>query len=399
VRRGLVILALLASAGIHAALTPEHLIEMPRLGVSFIAATAAALIVAAWVAFGGQGSRAFLAASLLFVGMIAAWALAVTAGIPILMHGAEPVEPVAVVCKVVELAGLAVLAVPSWRRMGALAVPAALLLAVVPGQLAAADSLPRAVDIPGKLFEPEQQDVLVGDTVTWRNLDAVTHTVIADDHSFDSGDLPPDGVFSITLDHPGSVAYHCEIHRFMTGEIDVFALALSGPADPVTIGTQFVLRGLAAPGTELVAVERRDSTGKFVHVATASATADGRFTLSLPAVTSSDYRALVGALSSRVVPVAVSPRVALRVRRVGQRVRLEGAASPPQPGAAAVLQLYSRERFDWLRFARGRLDAESRISIGLSPRRTLQLRLVLVGGSAGLVGGTSNAVLVAPRGR
>jgi len=399
VRRPLVILALLASAAIHAALTPEHLVEMPGLGISFVAAAAAAVIVAGWVAFGHSNSHALLAASLLFAGMIAAWALAVTTGIPLLTDGAEPVELAAVICKLVEVAGLLAAALPSWRRVLALAVPAALLLTVLPGRLTAAENLPRGVDIPGKLFEPERLDVLVGDTVTWRNLDAVTHTVTADNRSFDSGDLTPDGTFAVTFDRPGRIAYHCAIHRFMTGEINVFALALTGPLDPVTVGAQFSLRGLAAPGTELATVEKRDAAGQFVQEGTASVSNDGRFSVSVPAVTSTDYRAIVGTLTSPLVHVAVSPRVVLRVRRAGQRVRLEGTASPPQPRMPAVLEVYSRERFDWLRFARVRFDAHSRISTALSPRRKLDLRLVLVRASSGLVGGTSNAVAVAPRRR
>lgn len=270
---------------------------------------------------------------------------------------------------------------------------AVLLLLALAAPSSAAE---REVSIPGKLFEPERLEVLVGDTVTWRNGDAVTHTVTADNGAFDSGDLAPDGTFSLTFDRPERTIYHCAIHRFMTGEIDVFALALSGPLHPVRIGSQFTLRGLAAPGTESVLVERLLPNGEFVAQATATVSVDGRFRVPLPAVTSADYRARAGTLASPVVRVAVHPEITLRVRRVGRRAELEGAASPAQPGMPAVLEAYSRERFDWFRFARVRFDDRSRMRFTFVPTRKFVLRLVLLHAMPRFVGGPSNGVSIVP---
>jgi plastocyanin len=394
--RRLVILALLVSAAIHAALTPEHLAEMPKLGIGFAVGAAGAVAVAAWLALDHRSSHAFVAASVLFSGMLAAWALAVTTGIPFLMKGREPVELAAVICKLVEAAGLLAAVSPPWRRGLVLAVPSLLLLAV-PGPLPAADEVTRTVTIPGKLFEPERLDLLVGDTVTWTNGDAVRHTVTADDGSFDSGDLESDATFSMTFTKAGRTTYHCAIHRFMTGEIEVFALALSGPLDPVRLGAQFSLRGLAQPGTDLVTLERRDVDGAFVSETTATPSGDGRFSVTVPAVVSTDYRAVAGALTSPVVHVGVSPQIALHVQRTGRRVRLAGSAFPPQPGMPGALEIYSRERFAWRRFARVRFDASSRVHVTLSPRRELYLRLVLLHATPGFVGGASNGLSVVPR--
>ena len=275
------------------------------------------------------------------------------------------------------------------------AVLAALLLLLT--FAAPSSATEREASIPGKFFEPERLELLVGDTVTWRNLDAVTHTVTADDDSFDSGDLAPDGTFSVTFDRPGRTTYHCAIHRFMTGEVDVFALALAGPLDPVRIGSPFTLHGLTAPGTESVAIERLLPDGQFIDQATATASPDGRFRVSLPAVKSADYRATAGTSASPVVHVRVHPRITLRVRRFGRRAEVEAAASPAQPGMPAVLQVYSRERFDWLRFARVRFDARSRVRFAFVPTRKLVLRLVLRHATKGFVGGPSNIVSVLTR--
>jgi plastocyanin len=280
--------------------------------------------------------------------------------------------------------------------MSRAAAAAVLLLLSLASPSSAAE---RGVSIPGKLFEPERLEVLVGDTVTWRNLDAVTHTVTADDGTFDSGDLAPDGAFSVTFDQPGRTTYHCAIHRYMTGEVDVFALALSGPIEPIRIGTQFTLRGLARPGTESVVVERRIPGAEFAQDATVNPSPEGRFRVSLPAVTSADYRARAGTLESSIVHVSVSAVVTLRATSFAGVVRLYGSVAPAQPGMPVALQVYSRERFTWFPIAHARLDAASRILFTVSPLRTLHLRLALLRASGGLVGATSNAVLVRGRAR
>jgi plastocyanin len=274
------------------------------------------------------------------------------------------------------------------------AATALLLLLVLASPSGAAE---RGVSIPGKLFEPDRLQVLLGETVTWRNLDAVTHTITADDGTFDSGDLAPDGVYSFTFGRPGRTMYHCAIHRFMTGEIDVFALALSGPVDPVRIGQPFTLRGVAPAGADSVVVERLDPGGEPVREAVPSVSTDGRFRVSLAALSSADYHARAGRLESSVVHVSVSPLVTLRAHALADRVRLDGSVSPAQPRMPVTLQVYSRERFAWFRLARGRLNALSAVRFDVSRRRMLHLRLYLVRASGGLVGGTSNVVLVRPR--
>ena len=266
---------------------------------------------------------------------------------------------------------------------------AALALVALASPSSAAE---REVSIPGKVFEPEHLEVLVGDTVTWRNLDATTHTVTADDETFDSGDLRPDGTFSWTFDKPGRTTYHCAIHRFMTGEVDAFAIALSGPGDPVTVGEKFSLHGLARPGNSRVTIERRSGDGTFIEETTASVSEDGRFEAALSALSSTDYRAVVDGISSPVVRVSVTPRITLRARRLRRREILEADASPAQPRMPALVQFYSRERFDWRPFARTRFDAASHLRFVFSSQRKLLLRVLLLRATSGFVGGPSNVV-------
>lgn len=78
-----------------------------------------------------------------------------------------------------------------------------------------------AVSIDAFAFSPATITVKVGTEVTWRNLQANTHTVTADDAEFDSAQLPQDAEFSQTFDTPGEFSYHCEIHPNMTGTVIV----------------------------------------------------------------------------------------------------------------------------------------------------------------------------------
>ena len=67
---------------------------------------------------------------------------------------------------------------------------------VVAALAVASGGVHRDVAIPGKFFAPGREVVLIGDTVTWRNGDASSHTVTATDSSFDSGLVAPGATFT-----------------------------------------------------------------------------------------------------------------------------------------------------------------------------------------------------------
>ena len=105
-RAGLLALAVMFSAGIHAALVPEHLREMPPLGWSFIGAAALGVALA-WALVAYPKSQLFeRLAALFLVVEILAWVLFVIAAVPGFDGTPEPVETIALVCKADELLGL-----------------------------------------------------------------------------------------------------------------------------------------------------------------------------------------------------------------------------------------------------------------------------------------------------
>ena len=75
-----VVLAAAVSAGIHAGLVPEHLAEMPLLGVSFIVSVLALLAIAAALAIRPEAQLPASLAAFLFAGLILAYAASRTTG-------------------------------------------------------------------------------------------------------------------------------------------------------------------------------------------------------------------------------------------------------------------------------------------------------------------------------
>ena len=104
--RDLVIVACAISAGIHAALAPEHFRESMGAGVGFLAA--AVILAAVAAALTRRPGSAFLlgVAAASFAGLLGSYALAATTGLPLLHPEPEPVTGLALFTKGVEAVGL-----------------------------------------------------------------------------------------------------------------------------------------------------------------------------------------------------------------------------------------------------------------------------------------------------
>jgi plastocyanin/uncharacterized membrane protein len=70
-------------------------------------------------------------------------------------------------------------------------------------------------------FDPPTVSVKVGDTVQWKNEDIFTHTVTADDSSFDSGPIAPGQSWTGIFKVPGMFGYHCRPHPNMAAQLVV----------------------------------------------------------------------------------------------------------------------------------------------------------------------------------
>jgi len=78
-----------------------------------------------------------------------------------------------------------------------------------------------------KLFSPDNVDISVGDTVSWKNFDSDNHTVTAQffpagaqENTFESGIIPSGGSYEHLFAKEGICRYWCTLHR-ETGSITV----------------------------------------------------------------------------------------------------------------------------------------------------------------------------------
>lgn len=100
------IVACAVSAGIHAALTPDHLREGAGAGVGFLAATVLLAVLAVVLTWRPDRTGPLVATVLVLAGVLGSYALAITTGIPVLHPEVEVVAGVALATKLVEAAGL-----------------------------------------------------------------------------------------------------------------------------------------------------------------------------------------------------------------------------------------------------------------------------------------------------
>ena len=106
------------------------------------------------------------------------------------------------------------------HRLALAAASLALVLAAC-GSTPAASTAGGGEQIANFAFNPASMTIKAGASLTWTNADSTTHTVTADDGTFDSGNVASGATFSHAFATAGTFAYHCNIHSSMKGTITV----------------------------------------------------------------------------------------------------------------------------------------------------------------------------------
>jgi plastocyanin len=57
-------------------------------------------------------------------------------------------------------------------------------------------------------------------TVAWRNADGVVHRIVANDNSFDTGNIAANGTSAAVTVPAAGLNYHCSIHPGMVGAVN-----------------------------------------------------------------------------------------------------------------------------------------------------------------------------------
>jgi plastocyanin len=251
------------------------------------------------------------------------------------------------------------------------------------------------VSILGNSFAPAHVDVVAGDTVHWGNDSVLRHVVSADDGSFASGQLFGGDAYARRFDAPGEIGYHCTLHPYMRGVVDVHPVLLDAPRGPGAPGLPYLLSGRSSlPAGERVALERDAGEG-FAHVADATVGAGGGFSARVRAARTSSFRAVTaGGEASPAVRLLVVDR---SVRATASRGVVRARITPSSPGAVLVLQLRQREHFGWWPVARVRADRHSRARFAVHVTRRTRARVMLTLADGATALASSPVVTVGPR--
>jgi plastocyanin len=235
-----------------------------------------------------------------------------------------------------------------------------------------------AVSMSTSAFVPTGLDVLVGDTVRWRNDSIRAHTVSADDGSWSSARIAQSDSFSRRFDDAGSNPYYCKLHVFMRGVVNVRRVLLDAPKELGSPGRPYALHGRAAlPAGSAVNIEA-DAGAGYQPAATATVDADGTFEADVVPRTSATYRAVAGDETSPSHQLLVlDRRVAASAHTHGRMAMVHATIAPASPGATVVLQLRLKDRFGWWPVARVKADHHSHASFSLRLARRYRARVVL----------------------
>lgn len=104
----LLVSACAASAGAHAGLVPAHLSSEPRLGVAFVIAVVLLVVAAIGVATRPWDRRIAGTAGLLLAGLMLAYVLSRTTGLPVLDPEPETLDVVGIATTAIEALGFLV---------------------------------------------------------------------------------------------------------------------------------------------------------------------------------------------------------------------------------------------------------------------------------------------------
>jgi plastocyanin len=180
----------------------------------------------------------------------------------------------------------------------------------------------KTVNIRATGFSPKAVTIAGGDTVQWKNLDTVSHQVVANSGAFASGQIAPNRTYAKRLDTPGTYPYHDALHPTLKGTVKV-----TGPPPSVSIaastpiaifGTSIHVGGMISPaavGDTVSVFGQPFGQASFVKLADVQTTTNGVYDLITAPQLLTSYKATWKGKTSAIVTVAVQPR--LRLQRVG----------------------------------------------------------------------------------
>jgi len=189
------------------------------------------------------------------------------------------------------------------------------LAALVVAGAAGADT--KTVQITRNGFTPAATTINVGDSVTWRNADTVSHQVVANDGSFASPVLKAGDTYTFTFQKAGKVTFHDSFATRRTGTVTTNApaaqVSLTASSTTITYGDNTTVSGTISNQLSNESVNLTSQPyGKGTQaVATQSTQSNGAFTFGVAPTIQTSYTAHYKTSASPAVTINVAPRVGL----------------------------------------------------------------------------------------
>jgi plastocyanin len=217
------------------------------------------------------------------------------------------------------------------RRLFFAFAAVAALTALAPA--AAAPTATHTVRITRNAFSPVRLAVNLGDRVTWRNDDTITHQVVADNGAFASPILGPGKTYSFTFRNCCSYPYHDALHPRLKGTITVrgpapsVSVALTPPILRYTDSVSVTVSVSSKRAGETVTIVATETGASPQTAATLMTDANGSAVFTSQPKVRTSYQARWGSRSSQVVAVDVRPRLTLTPYQGRLYARVFGARS------------------------------------------------------------------------
>lgn len=246
----------------------------------------------------------------------------------------------------------------------------------------------KTVSIKATGFAPKTVTIAGGDTVTWKNVDTVSHQVVANNGAFASGQIGPNRIYAKRIDTPGTYGYHDALHPTLKGTVKVTGAAPSisnGASTPIAVyGDSIHVSGAISPVAigDIVSVYAQPfGQASFVKIADVQTTTNGVWDLITTPQVLTSYKATWKGKASAVVTVAVQPR--LRLSRVGHWF-----VAHAQPGKYGGHWLYVQRANafgEWVSLKKVTLNSQSatRFKLRNLPHGLNRLRLFISTNQAG----------------
>ncbi len=133
---------------------------------------------------------------------------------------------------------------------------------------------PHTIDIEDN-FKPGIRTVQAGTTVTWKNNDPISHTIVSNTGAWSSSYLGQYQQFSRTFNTPGTYDYSCSNHPSMTGKVIVTSSASTPAPTPAPTSNP---TPTATPTVTPTPAVNTGAGSTVVSIANATATADSNIT-------------------------------------------------------------------------------------------------------------------------